>query len=232
MYKCDCDENGNFSDSLFNLKPTEVIEDGVCVRCGNYARWVNKEEEKSERGTYTNTKLTVFKLREGEFKQFDNTIKASKYAGYSGYYSLSQKIKKDELPCHSTTLGVLVVKGHIDKIPQNYLKYNKPKKVFAYCYETGKLVAEGSIKELSKKLKEKENVIVSNLGRQTIKTKKGLIYSRNKNFNVRTYRDAVEAPVDDDFLKWRQDVIDYDESELGVNYEVDNYGTWKEKLYS
>lgn len=232
MYKCDCDENGKQSHQYFHLIPTEVKEDGICVRCGNYARWVNPEEEYAKKGDLQFKKVTVFKLKEDEYRQFNDTHKASNWAGYSTPYAIGQKIKKRTLPCHSSTLGILIVEGHIDEIPEKYLKKNKPKKIYAFSYDKGELLGKGTIKYLSKKFGESEEVITRNLARESIKTKKGVVYSKKPSFDLEGYKRAMELPTDFDAPKWRQDVIDYEESELGVTVETDNYGTWKELLYS
>lgn len=231
MWSCECRDDGTFDVRLFGLRPTSVNKEDICLRCGNYAVWDNQNDMRKEGGTLLDKTVTVFKLKEGEFKYFTDLYEASIYAGYSSKHALPKKLKELDL-WYSKALGSLALVGKHDEVPEEYLKYTRPKIVFAFSYKTGEMLAKGLLAQVAKELGEKETTIVSNLHRGSIKSKKGVVYSRRENFNVEGYKAAMEIPSDNDSMRWRQDVISYDDNELGVKFKEDTYGTWKDLLYS
>ena len=86
---------------------------------------------------------------------------------------------------------------------------------------------------MQKKFGYSKYVIVSNLNRTTIQTKEGLIFSRSDTFDVGAFRRSVELP-DDQMVgpQWQEEVLSYEDSEMGIEYVYDTYGTWIDLLYT
>jgi len=232
MYKCDCDDDGNFSHNYFNLRETVVDSEGICQRCHCYAKWCNEEETRASNNSLKDVKLTVFRLNTNERKHFNNSYEASEWAGFSVKSAIGRFVKEGRLPYHGTTKNIVIVEGHVDNIPENIIKEKLGITYYAFDYDSGELLAEGTAKALVKKTKDTLNSIHNNISRNSIKSTNNIVYSKNRDFDLEGYKRAMELPSDFDAPKWRQDVIDFDDSELGVAAEVDYYGTWKEKLYS
>jgi len=234
VYKCDCQDDGKFDARYFDLRPTKVMGDGTCIRCGNYAVWENQETKRADNGEHTEKVVTVFKLDTGESKQFDHLVEASYYLGYKSKYTLANGLKGGKEFFYSKMHKGVAIVGRHTKIPEKVKKAMSPEIIYAFSHETGKMVKKGTMEELVKKLKIKRSIILSNLCRSTIQTKCGHIFSKNSDFDVEAYKNSVETPSSfDNFeINWRQDVISFDQEELGVEVVTDYYGTWKEKLYS
>ena len=232
MWTCDCDKNGKFSHQLFNLKPTTVNSDDTCTRCGNYAVW-DCGNKRAKAGTHTDKKVTLFNLTDGSSTKYNDLKQASIAAGYSTAYTVSDRFKSGKnKSMFSKDKNVMLVLGHHDELPEEELERYLPRTVYAFDYESGEFLDSAPIKKLSKKLKISVETIRHNLRRGTDCAGKKYIFSYNKDFDVVKYRKAVEIPEGFSEVKWRQDVISYDDNELGVDYKEDTYGTWKELLYS
>lgn len=231
MWSCDCQEDGTFDSRHFSLKATEIDKDEVCVKCGNYAVWDNLEDMRKDKGALLDKSVTVFRLKEGVHKYFTDVHKASIYAGYVSKHALPRNMKNKK-HWYSKNLGTLTIIGNHKEIPLEFKQFAKPKKIYAFDYNTGELLASGIVSKVSKKVGELESTIMSNLQRGTIKTRKGIVFSENKDFNLEGYKAAMEIPSENDFANWKHDVISYDDDEMGVKYEEDTYGTWKDLLYS
>lgn len=233
MWSCDCDENGKFSHQLFNLQPTEVNKDETCIRCGNYAVW-DCGTKRAKGGTHLDKEATVFFLKSNKRKFCKDLRDAASVSGYKNSNTLSQAFKnKDQGSLYSKESDIIVVLGNHKELPEDILDRYKPRTVYCFEANTGELLHEAPLSKITKLTKCSKVTIQNNLRRQTLRTKNNYIFSYNKNFKPVEYLKTMEYSEDlSGSVSWRQDIIDFDESELGVSVIVDYYGTWKEKLYS
>lgn len=225
MWLCSCNKKGkNETDNHTIMRPTTVNEENICTKCGFYAFWSNDHQKHGD----TLQKLcTVVKLNSYEFEVMTIQEMSKKLSANSSNFCKRAKLKKPFKPKSGTHVVFFEV---LDKIPTEYKKYIFDDVFFVYDLEGNQVLKSSSLKQISEYTKDSIPSINVNLRGETFHSKNNFIYRKNApDFNVKEYIDTTKLNSDVDYC-FIYDSIDIDD--IKVSYQIDHYGTWKEKLYS
>lgn len=242
MWQCDCDEHGVVRPS-FAMSATTVNEEEQCVRCKNYAVWVKDDAVRADDGACIHRKVTVFRLTNNTFKHFDNLKEASEWIGYKSNESLSRGLGAKKKYFYSSPKRVAVCEGYYTKMPYELQQLVEKHLLYAICFETGKLLAQGTYDELAKALDVPKPSVVASVKRGYVNKKCNCVFTSNKNFNLEAFKASkgkgfssnkthIAAKLTKNKPVFHSEFTSYDDNELGVSYTKDTYGTWQDLLYT
>jgi len=234
MWHCDCDKEGKHGQSV-TLNRTSVDDQAICQRCKNYAVWVRPDQKIVDVGDVVNQKITVFKLTNDTVHFFDNLVDASIYAGYKNKTALASAFSNGKKYYYSSPFRMAYCIGHYSQIPYELKQMVEKHLIYCFKYDSGDIIAKGTYDELSKELEVPKQSIIAAYHRGYVNKKLNVVFSSNKNFNLTAFKTSrsglnklkigtKDTPTFNDFLE-------YEDTELGVSYKKDTYGTWQDLLY-
>lgn len=206
MWTCDCDKNGKHRDYYRAFKETEVVEDGICVRCEHYAVWLDEIY-----GSLKTKNRTVFRKGDDKPYHFSNLDDLRAF----------MSVKYNNTPKEEEIKGILVAKkymvvlGHKTKLTEKQNKRLNPPTIKAHN-TTGDFIGEFKTKkEASKATGDSVYVVQASLNNHIINSKNGNIYTLKDNFDVES------------FLRYNSSGVSFDGGDFRTPSEY-QYDLWEE----
>ena len=225
MWMCTCGKGKSLNHDHISYKKVKVDSDNVCQNCGYYAVWITDYY-----GSETEKEVTLVKKNTEDLK----IMTTKEVAKFLGMMYVRLRFPASGAPYKPKNKDYVVFPRVLTELTEEDKKHVYD--TIYYCFnKEGEIVYQtDSINKMTKLTGDKKEIIIANMRAQTFQTKNGYIYRDKKDFNVKKFLSSKRDFNQESLLdySWKGDIMSYDNEELGVSYEPDYYGTWKEKLYS